>query len=227
MFTIEEVRGIYRKRAARYDWSANLYYLIGFREQAYRRRAVALLDAAPGDAIVEIGCGTGLNFPLLERAVGPNGRIVGVDLTDAMLAQARRRVARHGWTNVDLIQAEAARFDFPPNLGGVISTFAITLVPEYDEVIRRAVSALAPGRRIVILDFKLPERAPDWLVDLGVWIMRPFAVTRDLAVRHPWESVQRYAFRPSMSECYWGFAYIAAGEAPQSAPAVEDRGGAG
>jgi len=114
---------------------------------------------------------------------------------DEVLRIYRKRAARYDWTNVELIQAEAARFEFPPNLGGVLSTFAITLVPEYDEVIRHAARALSPGKRIVVLDFKLPERAPDWLVDLGVWIMRPFAVTRDLAVRHPWESVLRHASR--------------------------------
>jgi len=214
MFTKDEVRGIYRKRAARYDWSANLYYLIGFREQAYRRLAVAALGAAPGDTVVDVGCGTGLNFPLLQQVVGPEGRIVGVDLTDAMLAQARQRVARHGWTNVELVQADASRFEFPLHLGGIISTFALTLVPEFDDTIHRALRALPPGRRLVVLDFKQPERAPSWLVDLGVALTRPFAVTRDLSDRHPWESIARHASRSSMTELYWGFAYIAAGEAP-------------
>ena len=53
------------------------------------RRALGL---RPGDTVVDIACGTGLNFPLLEEAIGPDGRIVGVDLTDAMLAQAQRRI---------------------------------------------------------------------------------------------------------------------------------------
>jgi len=216
MFTRDEIRAIYRRRAGRYDWSANLYYLIGLREQAYRRRAVAALGAIRGGTVVEIGCGTGLNFQLLRRAVGPEGRIVGVDFTDAMLAPARRRVARHGWTNVELVQADAARFEFPQGVAGVLSAFALTLVPEYDQVIRHALGALAPGRRLVVLDFKQPARAPSWLVDLGVLLTRPFAVTRDLSDRHPWESIARHASRSSMHELYRGFAYIAAGEAPDA-----------
>jgi len=220
MFTRDEIKEIYRRRAARYDWSTNLYSLIGFRQLAYRRRAVAALAAAAGDTVVEIGCGTGLNFPLLQRVVGPEGRIVGVDLTDAMLEAARQRATRHGWTNVELVQVDASRFEFPPDLGGVISTFALTLVPEYDEVIRHALHALAPGRRLVVLDFKEPARAPSWLVDLGVVLTRPFAVTRDLSDRHPWESIERHASRSSMTELYWGFAYVAAGEAPEPAAAA-------
>jgi ubiquinone/menaquinone biosynthesis C-methylase UbiE len=58
---------LYRKRAKRYDWTANLYYLIGFREWAYRKKAIAALSLNKGDTVVEIACGTGLNFALLVR----------------------------------------------------------------------------------------------------------------------------------------------------------------
>ena len=52
----------YRKRAARYDFTANLYYLFGYREWKYRRLAVEALELQPGDNVLELGCGTGLNF---------------------------------------------------------------------------------------------------------------------------------------------------------------------
>jgi demethylmenaquinone methyltransferase/2-methoxy-6-polyprenyl-1,4-benzoquinol methylase len=58
--------------------------LIGFPD---RKRAVRALNLQRGDTVVDIGCGTGLNFPLLQGAIGPEGTIVGVDLTDAMLSQ--------------------------------------------------------------------------------------------------------------------------------------------
>ena len=106
----EQIRDLYRKRAGRYDLTANLYYLIGFRERHYRKRAVAALDLQKGDTVVELGCGTGLNFSYLQSMVGPEGKIVGVDLTDAMLARAAQRVDRHGWRNVELVQADAGSF---------------------------------------------------------------------------------------------------------------------
>lgn len=209
--TLKQVIDTYRRRAARYDFTANLYYLVGFREQAYRKRAVDSLALRPGDTVVEIGCGTGLNFALLERAVGPSGRIIGVDLTDAMLAKAEERVRREGWANVQLVRSDAASYVFPSHVNGVLSTFALTLVPEFDDVIRRGTAALAPGRRFVILDFKMPDRAPMWLVRIAVWIMRPFGVTLDLADRHPWKFLERYAKGYSMQELYWGFSYLAVG----------------
>jgi len=211
-FSKTQISELYHRRAAHYDMAANLYYLMGFREQAYRKRAVAALHLKPGDTVLELGCGTGLNFPLLQQAVGPEGKIIGVDLTEQMLAQAKTRVERRGWNNVELVQADAAKFEFPHNLGGVISTLALTLVPEYDAIIQRASAALSPGKRCVVLDLKLPEKMPMWLVRLGVLLTRPFGVSLDLAGRHPWESIERYLDKVSFEELYLGFAYISVGE---------------
>ncbi|RJP69327.1 MAG: methyltransferase domain-containing protein [Candidatus Abyssobacteria bacterium SURF_17] len=210
--TTTDIIHLYNRRAKRYNFTANLYYLIGFREQAYRKLAVKRLNLKPGDTVVEIGCGTGLNFPLLQQAVGIRGRIIGVDLTDAMLAQAGRRVAENKWSNVELVQSDAASFHFPDGVDGIISTFALTLVPEFDQVIKNGVDALSPGKRWVVLDFKLPSNRLAWLAPLGIFITSPFGVTRDLANRHPWESIEKYLTRTSFEELYAGFAYIATGE---------------
>jgi ubiquinone/menaquinone biosynthesis C-methylase UbiE len=114
----EQLRNLYRKRAARYDLSANLYYLIGFRENFYRKKAVAALSLKRGDTVVEIGCGTGLNFAFLQNAIGETGKLVGVDLTDAMLDKARQRIDRNGWRNVNLVRIDAAEYEFPKNIKG-------------------------------------------------------------------------------------------------------------
>lgn len=205
---------LYRKRAPHYDWSAQLYYLLGFREWAYRRKAVRALGLRPGDTVVEVGCGTGLNFGLLEEAIGPTGRIVGVDMTDAMLAGARERIEARGWDNVELVEAEAGDFRFPEETGGILSTFALTLVPEYDEVIRRGADALRSGGRWVVADLKLPPGG--WqgaLLPVLLPLFRPFGVTLDLAGRHPWESLRRYLPGFGMQDYYFGYTYVAWGEA--------------
>jgi ubiquinone/menaquinone biosynthesis C-methylase UbiE len=208
------IADIYRKRAKHYDISANLYCLIGFREYAYRRKAVTALDLQSGDAVVEIGCGAGLNFPLLQLAVGPEVRLIGVDLTDAMLEQARQRVQAQGRSNVELVYSDAAVYEFPRNVDGVISTFAISLRPDYDRIIQCAATALAVGRRCSILNLKKPDNFPCALVKLGEMITRPFAVSLDLVDRHAWESVEMYPDNNSFQEFYFGFAYPAFGEAP-------------
>lgn len=211
--TKSEILSLYQRRAGRYDFTANLYYLLGFREWRFRRRAVDALRLAPGATAVEIGCGTGLNFTLLQRAVGPTGRVIGVDMTEAMLRQARARVQRQGWRNVELIHSDAASYAFPAGINGVLSTFALTLVPEYDRVVRDGAAALAPGGRWVVADLKLPSGWSARLFPLLLPLFAPFGVSADLAERHPWESVCAHTRNCVMREYYFGYTYIGSGEA--------------
>jgi len=129
---------LYQKQAKDYDQSG-IHGLDAFRGEAVKRLALKR-----GDLVVDIGCGTGLNFPWLQEAVGPQGRIIGVDLTDAMLEQARLRVAKAGWKNVELVQADAASYEFPAQVNGMLSTFALTFVPQVPQVNQNGCRALAP-----------------------------------------------------------------------------------
>ena len=86
---------------------------------------------------MEIGCGTELNFGLLREAVGASGKIIGVDATDAMLAQAERRVQNHGRSNVDLVLSDARSFRFPERAAGILSTYALSIIPNAQDVLER------------------------------------------------------------------------------------------
>jgi demethylmenaquinone methyltransferase/2-methoxy-6-polyprenyl-1,4-benzoquinol methylase len=217
--TREYVIRRYRDRARHYDLTANLYYLLEFREWAYRRKAVQVLRLCEGSTVVEIGCGTGLNFTLIEQVIGPEGRIVGIDLTDAMLTQAQRRIQASGWRNISLVQADAFEFQFPAGVNAILSTFALSLVPECAKVIAHGSKALSPGGRFVVLDLKLPERSPGWLVPVLLPIVRPFAVTEGVIARRPWDAI-RAVMQVSLIDCSWtelffGFAFLAAGAREQ------------
>ncbi|WP_254823462.1 class I SAM-dependent methyltransferase [Haloglomus halophilum] len=118
------VAEFYGDNAALYDRIATLPPV-----GRWRARAVAALDLAPGDTVVEMGCGTGANLPYLRRAVGPGGRVVGVDLTGPLLARARDRVAREGWTNVHVVQGDATS---PPVTApdALLATFVVGLLDD-------------------------------------------------------------------------------------------------
>jgi len=161
---------------------------------------------------VGLDCGTGINFSLLEKAIGLGGRIIGVDLTEAMLTQARKRAGKHGWNNVELIEYDAAKYEFSNCVDGILATFVLTAVPEYDEVVARAAKALAPRRRLVILELKRPERAPEWVVRLAHIVLKPFSVKPEHATYTPWRSIEKYFGQVLMREYYGGVVYIADGE---------------
>ena len=209
-----ELISLYRKRAKQYDLSTLLLYLAGFHHWAYRKRAVESLALCRGDTVVDIGCGTGLNFSLLQERVGPSGKIIGVDLTDAMLDQAAERVEARGWSNVELVKSDAVKYDFPSFLDGILSTFALTLIPKFDEVIRNGTIELMPGKRFVVLDFKRPS---GWLIDKAAPVLArlltgPFGGSIEMASLRPWESLQKYLTRVQFTNLYLGGAYIATGE---------------
>jgi demethylmenaquinone methyltransferase/2-methoxy-6-polyprenyl-1,4-benzoquinol methylase len=207
----EQIKSLYRKRAQNYDISANLYYLIGFREQKYREESIAKLNLKQGDTVLEIGCGTGLNFQILFNSVGKNGKVIGIDLTDKMLKEAEDRINKNKWNNYELINMDAAKYNFDQKIDAAISTFALTLIPEYETIIKNISDVLNAGSRLVICDFKKPEQFPDWLIKFGVFITKPFGVTLDLAERKPWEKMKKYFSRVEVKELFGGVAYIATG----------------
>ena len=209
MSTQERLIETYRKKAKHYDVTSRFYPVPGYPQEAQRLRAVQALGLGVGDSVIEIACGTGLNFPLIEEAIGPSGRILGVDLTDAMLAQARNRIGRHGWRNVSLVHADAANFDFPYGVDAILSTYALTQVPGSEEVVANGAAALAPGGRMAVLDLKIPDRAPRWLARLG-----PGSLER-WAARRPWETI-RAAMEEELADVRWtelslGTAFLAIG----------------
>lgn len=212
--TREEVAAVYQKRAKVYDLGVYFYCLIGMRIGHWRRLALQALKPQRGDTVVEIGCGTGLNFALLEERVGGGGKIIGIDISEAMLERANARVRAGGWDNVELVCCAAADYRFPDRVAGILSTGALTFEPEFDKVIEEGAKALAPGRRWVVVDFKMPNNWLRYLAPLLVAITRPFGVSLALMERHPWESIQRHLLHTRMQELYGGFAYIVSGEAP-------------
>jgi ubiquinone/menaquinone biosynthesis C-methylase UbiE len=210
----------YRKKAKHYDVTSRLYPAPGYPQRAQRLQAVRALGLRPGDTVVDMACGTGLNFRLLEKEVGPRGRIIGVDLTDAMLARAQDRIKANGWSNVSLVQADAAGFDFPAGVNAILSTYAMTQVPECAEVIAHGAKALSGGGRWAVLDLKVPGNTPGWIAQLGTAIVRPFASIDEWTMRRPWEviraAMQEELADSSWTELFFGTAFLAAGSRGRS-----------
>jgi demethylmenaquinone methyltransferase/2-methoxy-6-polyprenyl-1,4-benzoquinol methylase len=123
--------------------------------ERFYRAVAAELDARPGGTLLDLGCGPGTLVPhLLAKA----GRIIGVDVSDAMIERARARARREGWRNVELERCDAREFAPPGPLDAVVFCLSLTTTPDPDDLLSRALSWLKPGAQLAVLD-SLPERS--------------------------------------------------------------------
>jgi ubiquinone/menaquinone biosynthesis C-methylase UbiE len=202
---VERLKKKYRRNARFYDLT-EVSPLRRLRADAVRR-----LTLKPGETVLDLGCGTGLSLPLLERAIGPRGHIVGVDLSPDMLGRARERVARHGWQNVTLIEANAEETDLRPNSVDAVLCFYAQDVMNSPHAIGRAVGTLRPGGRFIAAGGK---RAGGWrrlLIDpITLASLSPFVADPSLKAR-PWSDLERFVGPLEVEERLWGSGYLACG----------------
>jgi demethylmenaquinone methyltransferase/2-methoxy-6-polyprenyl-1,4-benzoquinol methylase len=215
--TYPRVRSTYRYFASLYNQLVNLF--VFGQERPIRCRVAELANLHPGDTVLDLACGTGRNFPYLLERVGPTGRVIGLDYTPEMLAEARRTVEQEAWRNVELILGDAAQLSIdqlaavaPETSDGVdavISTFAMSVIPEWEAAIRRAIQILKPGGRMVLGGVKFSTggigRPFNWLADLLGGI-----AAADLG-RRPWELLSQLLEDVTYEERFFGFFYIASG----------------
>lgn len=158
---LDEIRRVYSvwgrhpRLYAAQDWLTFLG-----RPHAIRRRAVAATRAVPGARVLEVACGTGRNFQYIEERIGPEGRLVGFDLSPEMLSSARDLSRRSGWSNVELVQGDAAVLDVGPEpFDAVLSILGISVVPDFVAALERCHALLHPGGILSICDALLFDGA--------------------------------------------------------------------
>ncbi|HEY7932318.1 MAG TPA: methyltransferase domain-containing protein, partial [Solirubrobacteraceae bacterium] len=122
-----------------------------------RRKAVRRLGLQSANTVLEIGCGSGRNLPLLCEAVGGDGVVIGVDASEGMLAQARRLVARHALENVRLSCQDASELALDDRLDPALFSLSYSVLSDREPVLYKTWEALRPGGRLVVMDAGLPD----------------------------------------------------------------------
>jgi SAM-dependent methyltransferase len=202
----------YRRRAGVYDLELALF-------EPVRREAVGLLALQPGQTVFDLACGTGLSLPLLRRAVGPHGRVVGVEQSPEMLARARQRMPAHRWTNVDLIGAPVETARLPGRADAAIFHFTHDVLQRPDAV-AHVIAHLRPEARVVATGL---QWAPRWApaVNAAVWVAAQRSITTLDGLDRPWRLLEQRIGPMTVGTRWLGAVYLAQGTVPAvSAPAA-------
>jgi SAM-dependent methyltransferase len=173
----------YRRIAAAYDAATR-------RIEGKRRRAIALLDLRQGETVLDAACGTGAAFEVLSKAVGPTGRVIGVEQSPEMAKLARRRVAALGLGNVVLIEGPLEEAGIPGPVDAVLFCYAHDVLRS-PAALRNVFAAARAGARVASVGAKL---FPHWLAFFNPWVRwrtRDYISTQE-GLDQPWSLLTEF-----------------------------------
>jgi demethylmenaquinone methyltransferase/2-methoxy-6-polyprenyl-1,4-benzoquinol methylase len=178
----------------------------------YRHRAVSALRLQPGEVVLDVGCGTGLNFAPIQAAIGPTGRLVGIEPGPDMLARARARVEGAGWANVSLVEASAEQAAIPGPADAVLFSFAHDVLRS-PKALANVLGAVRPGGRLATVGPKWTALWPP--LNLLVWQVACQFVTTLEGFARPWSELERAVPALGVEEACFGCIYLAWGTLPE------------
>ena len=205
----EAARAKYAHLAPTYD--RQLWWLRDFQEPL-RRSAVELLQLQAGQVVVDVGCGTGASFRLLEEAVGPSGHIIGIEQSGQMLQFARERIEVARWRNVTLLEMSA---DDPRDLGRLADAalfFFTHDILRTPAAVEATLSRLKSGGRVVAAGMK---RTSSWCgtpLNLAALAVARRYVTTLEGLERPWSHLESHLSRLQVEPSGFGLLYVAFGK---------------
>jgi SAM-dependent methyltransferase len=192
----------YRARANIYD--AEILFAAPI-----RRRTIQRLALRAGDAVLDVGCGTGLSLPLLERRVGVAGRIVGIEQSAEMIEQARARVRQAGYSNVTLLHAPVEEAEIPAGADTAIFHFTHDVL-RTARAVANVMGALRPGARVAAAGLKWAPRWA-WGVNLAVLAGALRSITALEGLDRPFSLLEPYLAHVEVEQHLGGAVYLMTG----------------
>jgi len=193
----------YRRRAGVYDYELALL-------EPIRHRAIRELGLHRGDVVLDVGCGTGLSFPLLMEGIGKSGRIVGIEQSPEMLDLARQRARQHGWRNVTLIGSPVESAEVAITADAALLHFTHDIL-QRPEALANVLRHLRPGARIVASGLKWAGAPWQWPTNLLVLPAALRSVTSLGGLEAPWAGLTAAVPNLRVQSLLMGGVFVASG----------------
>ena len=127
----------------------------------YRQKLIQSLQLQPGQTVLDIGCGSGLNFELIIDTIGPHGTLIGVDFSAKMLERAQKTIDKNGWKNVFLLKQDATKLNLKElnihsgnniRIDRILCTLGLSVFPDWQLVFEKSFNLLEPNGKFGIMD---------------------------------------------------------------------------
>ena len=202
----ELMDGVYRHQRHIYDLTRK-YYLLG------RDRLIQNLDAPPGAAVLEIGCGTGRNL-IAAATRHPDATYYGIDISEQMLVTARSAISSAFLDDqITVAIGDATAFDAEALFGRarferVFLSYAVSMIPDWEKAVALAADALALGGSLHVVDFGQQERMPRWFRSgLRAWLRKFHVEPRAMLASELAVQAERIGAKLSFTPLYRGYAW--------------------
>lgn len=179
--------------------------------KALRQKAVHVLQLRPGSRVLDVGCGPGGGFPYLVEAVGASGEVVGVEISPEAAINAKRRVEANGWSNVQVVEADARTVQLNGRFDGMV-LFGAPDIYASPQALANLFPYLKVDARIVAFGAKLSDRRTGKVLN---WLFRrlmklSFSSTPALSCE-PWNVLKDHLAEVQVQELFFGCMFLAWG----------------
>jgi ubiquinone/menaquinone biosynthesis C-methylase UbiE len=176
-----------------------------------RQKAVELLDLKVGDRVLDVGCGPGGSFPYLVHAVGQSGQVLGVEISPEISINARRRIAKNGWRNVQVLEAAAQDVHLTGPFDGLLM-FAAADVYASEEALENIFPHLRENARVVAFGVKLSSnRFGSTLNSLLRMLFKLSFSTTPRPDYEPWQILAKRVEKLVVEEYFFGLMFLSSG----------------
>ncbi len=184
--------------------------LVGY-DIAFREEAVERLQLKKGDTVLDLACGTGLNFEYLQRKIGKEGRIIALDYSQEMLQKAKEKAEKNGWDNIRFTKTDVSGFERDKQVDAVLCTWSMVSFQDHEKALENSVKTLKNNGKYVIVDFQLMDGLKGRILN-PIYTL-PFKATHQHLDIKPWKTMEKYLKNVVKEDFSGWFAsyYIASG----------------
>jgi len=174
--------------------------ITGF-DKRYREETISILNLKKGQIVLDVACGTGLNFPYLFNYIGPNGRIIAIDIAPDMLMKAKIRAHNNTFNNIEFKLGNISEIELP-KVDAAVACWCMISIANYRKALKNIIKSVHSHGKIAILDFKRIDGFPGSILNPILKQISYF--THQIVTREPWRNLKQLLRNVQMREWKYG-----------------------